>query len=301
MIQKTIITKLVLLTFFSAIVSQCCKAQNLEVQPVSFDFSNLSDTIFQFRNLTGTFKALYQDGSSEIVDISNANCQLNNEKEGKQTANISWHSYSQTYDVYVAVSTRRPLMLNLSRVKSELLIFERLKGTVKALYSDGTYDIFDVQYADFEFNNDIVGRQKVKVSWHGCSATLAVNVKNDPAKPSFGGGVYQLETVASLKWFIRAMVAGGTDGYDADLTTKLFEGSDKYADILVPKIESFTLVATVAGVAQNMESNSSRFTNSQRQLLKSTFNNDGKIIIENAKAKTTSGQLVDLGNLCVEP
>ncbi|MBP5368551.1 MAG: bacterial Ig-like domain-containing protein [Bacteroidales bacterium] len=273
---------------------------NVWEKPAEFDFSGLSDTIFQFRTITGTFKAVYKDGSSKNVDIANAFCQLYSDDLGKHHAVITWHSHSQLFDVEVVANTKRPVTLNMSRIKTDLLIYDHLRGNIKALYSDGSSDLFDVKYADYHLDTETIGKKKIKISWHGCTTSLNVNVKDDPAKPIATDGYYQLENIPQVKWFIRAMVAANTGGYDAVLSTKLFSNVADSKNAVAPKVEGFTLSTTIKGVTQTHSSKSARFTSAQRQLIKDAFNADATIIIKDVKAKSSEGQILDLGSLAIE-
>ena len=273
---------------------------NVWEKPVAFDFSGLSDTIFQFRTITGSFKALYKDGSSKNVDIANAYCQLYSDDLGKHRAVITWHSHSQLFDVEVVANTKRPVTLNMSRIKSDVLIYDNLRGNIKAIYSDGSSDLFDVKYADYHLDTETVGKKKIKISWHGCTTSFNVNVKDDPAKPIATDGYYQLENISQIKWFIRAMVAANTGGYDAVLSTKLFGDVANSKITIVPKVEGFALSTTIKGVTQTQTSKSARFTSAQRQLMKEAFNNGTPIYINEVKAKNDKGEGVDLGGIAIE-
>ena len=273
---------------------------NVWEQPVNFDFSNLSETIFQFRTLSGTFNALYRDGTTQKVDVSDAYCQLFSQEIGHCKALVRWHSHSQWFDVDVVTNTKRPVSLSFSRVKTDVLIFDRLRGYVRAVYSDGSFDVFDVKYADFALDTETPGKKKIKISWHGFNTSLSVNVKEDIAKPILKDGFYQLESVNAIKWFIRAMIAGHTDGHDGVLSSKLFGNFNKFAAPVQPNVYGFTLTTTFKGFTQSAESKSARFTAAQKQLIKSAFENGSKIFIEDVHGQTVYGQTINLGSLEIQ-
>ena len=270
---------------------------NVWEQPTEFDFSGLSESVLQFRNITGTFKALYKDGSSKNVDMADAYCQFYSDELGKQRAYITWHTHTQWLDVEVVANTKRPISLNLSRVPTDLLIYDHLKGNVRATYSDGSYDVFDVRHADFHLDTETIGKKKIKITWHGCSTPLTVTVKDDPAKPMVTEDCYQLESVPQLKWFIRALAAANTGGNDAVLTSKLFGSYDNANPI---KIEGFSLTTTMKDITQTQLSKSARFTSAQRQLMKDAFNSGSPIYIGYVKGKNTKGEEVSLGGIVIE-
>ena len=273
---------------------------NVWEKPVEFDFSGLSDTVLQFRNITGTFKAVYKDGSSKTVDMSDAYCKFYSDELGKQRAYITWHSHTQSFDVEVVANTKRPISLNLARVQTDILLYDHLKGNVKALYSDGSYDMFDIRHADFHLDTETIGKKKIKITWHGCSTSLNVTVKDDPAKPAVADGYYQLENISQIKWFIRALSAATTDGYDAVLSPKLFASANNANVALPSKIEGFSLSTTIKGVTQTQSSKSARFTSAQRQLMKDAFNSGSAIYIDNVKAKSEKGEDVSFGGKVIE-
>lgn len=270
---------------------------NVWERPVYFDFSNLSDTIFQYRTLSGTFNAIYRDGTTKKVDVSDAYCQIFSEKIGTCNALVRWHSHTQRFDVEVITNTKRPVSLNFSRVKTDVLVFDRLRGYVKAVYSDGSFDLFDVKYADFALDTETPGKKKIKISWHGFNTSLSVNVKEDIAKPILKDGFYQLESVNAVKWFIRAMIAGHTDGHDGVLSSKLFGNFNKFAAPVQPNVFGFTITTTVKGFTQSTESRSARFSAAQKLLIKSAFENGSKIFIEDVHGQTIYGETIDLGSL----
>ena len=96
------------------------------------------------------------------------------------------------------------------------------------------------------------------------------------------------------------MVAANTGGYDAVLSTKLFGNVADSKNAVAPKVEGFTLSTTIKGVTQTHSSKSARFTSAQRQLIKDAFNADATIIIKDVKAKSSEGQILDLGSLVIE-
>lgn len=279
---------------------QFTKKINVWEKPVEFDFSGLSDTIFQFRTITGTFKAIFKNGSSKTVDMSDAYCKFYSDELGKQRAVITWHSYSQLFPVEVVANTKRPISLNLSRIQTDILLYDHLKGNVKALYSDGSYDLFDIKYTDYHLDTETIGKKKIKITWHGCSTSLNVTVKDDPAKPAVADGYYQLENISQIKWFIRALSAATTDGYDAVLSPKLFASANNANVALPSKIEGFSLSTTIKGVTQTQSSKSARFTSAQRQLMKDAFNSGSAIYMDNVKAKSEKGEDVSFGGKVIE-
>ncbi len=151
--------------------------------PVRFDFSEINDTIRQFNYPSGSIGVAYDDGTVDYIKLSDTRHFFDSTKPGVHNISVNWHGCEDTLSITVVSNSMKPIKLDFSQVSAEIFEYEKLTGNVKAVYADGSYDRFDIRFADFSLDNSIPGKTKTKISFHGYTAPLTVVVKSDPFKP----------------------------------------------------------------------------------------------------------------------
>ena len=259
--------------------------------PEKFDFSEIDGTIRQFSYPEGYIKAIYNDNTSENIRLLDTYHNFDPTKLGSQKIPVDWHGYEDTLSITVVPNTMKPTKLDLSDVSTDILEYAKLTGNVKALYSDGTYDIFDVKFADFTLDSKTPGKKKIKVSFHGCTAPFTVTVKADPYKPERRDGIYYIETEEALRWYFRAAF-----GSDCILTNKIFTNKmPELKDVVTSSdvISSFYVSATIQGFTKSEGSRNGRFSAAQIHLI-SSLPDGGVIYIEDIYITTSKGERLSL-------
>ena len=259
--------------------------------PEKFDFSEIDGTIRQFSYPEGYIKAVYNDNTSENIRLLDTYHNFDPTKLGSHKIPVDWHGYEDTLSITVVPNTMKPTKLDLSDVSTDILEYAKLTGNVKALYSDGTYDIFDIKFADFALDSKTPGKKKIKVSFHGCTAPFTVTVKADPYKPERRDGIYYIETEEALRWYFRAAFSS-----DCILTNKIFTNKmPELKDVVTSSdvISSFYVSATIQGFTRSEGSRNGRFSAAQKQLI-SSVPDGGVIYIEDIYITTSKGERLSL-------